>query len=432
MKLIVRSALVVGVFLASFGIAQVPSVGATTVVGDRLNGVYKVGETVRWKIDQGSAVTARYRVLSGGLTEVAKGELSFDNKSAAITYTFDKPGTVLLDIRAKDSENKEAKVLGGAVAEPEKISRSAQTPEDFDAFWTEQIAKLEKIPTNPVLEVVDLKQPDIEYSKITMDNIKGSKIRGQLAKPVKGEKFPALLIVQWAGVYPLDKNWATGRAKEGWLTLNIIAHDLPIDEPASFYKEQNDGPLKNYTSIGNDSRETSYFLRMYLSCYRAAEYLSKRADWDGKTLVVMGASQGGLQTLVTAGIHPKITGALALVPAGCDMLGPEVGRAPGWPNWIWSGRGKDAKAVREAGRYYDVANFTSKIKCPVLIGVGLIDETCPPAGVFAAANQIPGAKDVMIMPKADHQRHQEEYQKKCFGVWLPALRQGQIPPVANP
>ena len=229
------------------------------------------------------------------------------------------------------------------------------------------------------------------------------------------------------------KSWATDRAAEGWLALNIEPHDLPIDKPASFYKEQFDGPLKDYWSIGNDNRDTSYFLRMYLSCYRAVEYLKKRPDWNGKTLVVMGDSQGGQQTLMIAGLHPKnITAALALVPAGCDMLGPEIGRAPGWPHWYYNTEGKDPVKVRAASRYYDTANFTPHIKCPVLVGLGLVDETCPPAGVLAAANQISAPKQIVILPKSGHQDHhgtQAHYNQLRYSVWLPALREGKLAPV---
>ena len=81
-------------------------------------------------------------------------------------------------------------------------------------------------------------KPNIDYWKITLDNIRGTHIQGQLARPKQGDKFPALLIVQWAGVYPLQKSWVTDRAGEGWLVLNIDAHDLPIDEPADFYQSR--------------------------------------------------------------------------------------------------------------------------------------------------------------------------------------------------
>jgi cephalosporin-C deacetylase len=173
---------------------------------------------------------------------------------------------------------------------------------------------------------------------------------------------------------------------------------------------------------------------MYLSCCRAVDYLASRPDWDGQTLVVMGDSQGGQQTLMVAGLHPeKITAALALVPAGCDMLGPELGRAPGFPHWYFNTEGgKDANKVRQASRYYDTANFASRIRCPVLVGTGLRDEVCPPAGVFATVNQISAPKELIILPTSGHQNQngsQQAYDRQRYSVWLPALRQGQPAPV---
>ena len=78
----------------------------------------------------------------------------------------------------------------------------------------------------------------------------------------------------------------------------------PLTSPQQFYTDQAAGPLKDYPAIDNDDRETSYFLRMYLSCFRAVQYLAERTDWDGHTLVVAGGSQGGLQSIVTAGAAP--------------------------------------------------------------------------------------------------------------------------------
>jgi cephalosporin-C deacetylase-like acetyl esterase len=113
------------------------------------------------------------------------------------------------------------------------------------------------------------------------------------------------------------------------------------------------------------------------------------------------------------------------------MLGPDIGRAPGWPNWYSNLWGKDEKKVHEASRYYDVANFTPNIKCPVLVGLGLIDQVCPPAGVFAAVNQIKSPKEIVILPKSGHQNEhgsQEEYYRRS-GVWLSALEHGKSTPV---
>ncbi len=266
--------------------------------------------------------------------------------------------------------------------------------------------------------------------KVTMDNIAASYIHGQLAKPKREGKFPALLIVQWAGVYGLPKSNVVNRAEQGWLALNIMAHDLPFDQGEEFYKKAAATTLKDYIFIGNDDREKSYFLRMYLSCHRAAEYLSQRSDWDGKVLVVTGTSQGGQQTIITAGLHPKITAMLANVPAGCDTTGPDVGRAAGFPYWYGRAKGPNGKRIMETSRYFDPVNFASRIKCPAMVSLGLIDETCPPAGVLAACNQLQGPKEIIILPNSDHQGRnnaQAQYYARSE-AWLRELVQGKPAP----
>lgn len=402
-----------------------------TVTPDHPNGVYHVGQTVHWHIQWDGGATApvavAYVLKKGGLTEVRKDSLSLQNGSADLAYRMDGPGTALLEVRPSGNGGGQ-RTLSGVVTDPDRIQPSAPRPPDFDEFWAAKVRELQAVPPDPQLESADSAKPGVSYWKITLNNIRGTHIHGQLARPAEGGKLPALLIVQWAGVYRLQKAWAVDRASEGWLVLNIQAHDLPIDEPESFYRDQSNGPLKDYPAIGNESRDTSYFLRMYLSCYRAADYLAHRPDWDGKTLAVMGGSQGGLQALMTAGLYRKITAAMAEVPAGCDMLGPEVGRSPGWPMWYWQTSGKDAQKVRDTSRYFDVVNFASRIRCPVLVGIGLIDETCPPAGVLAATNLIKSPKEVILLPRGAHQDENNSHQaygSRLWSAWLPALRQGR-------
>lgn len=404
---------------------------------DHASGIYKIGQPIKWSVRwSGEGVNNRvsFNLKRGGLIEIQKGDLEFSSNTATFESKLDAPGTLLLEVKATADDGKELRALAGAVAGPDQIQPSVARPDDFDSFWEAKLRELESVPPNPQLERSDSGKASVDYWKITLDNIRGSHINGQLARPTTGDKLPAMLIVQWAGVYGLQKSWVTDRASEGWLTLNIEPHDLPIDEPESFYNEQVAGPLKNYCAIGNEDRDSSYFLRMYLSCYRAADYLAQRPDWDGRTLVVIGGSQGGLQALMTAAIHPRITAALAIVPAGCDAHGPDVGRSPGWPQWYNQVQGKDPAKVRRASDYYDVVNFASRIKCPVIIGAGLIDEVCPAEGILAACNQIRAPKEIIILPSGDHpntHNSHEPYTKRCWGDWLPALRQGKPAPVAS-
>ena len=405
-----------------------------TILPNKPSGVYEVGENVTWHIQMNDTVqldSVRYELKKGGLKVIDKGFITFKENEAQISYIFKEPGTLLLDVQWAGKEPTwDNQFAGGAVASIDKLQLSADKPVDFDEFWESQIKELKTVPSNPVLEKGESNQAGVDYWKIKMDNIDGAKIRGQMAKPAKGEKLPALLIVQWAGVYPLQKDWITWKAKNGWLVLNINAHDLPIDKDEQFYKDQSQNELENYPAIGNEDRNESYFLRMYLSCYRAAQYLTERADWNGKTLVVMGTSQGGLQALMTAGIHPKITAAMALVPAGFDNLGPEIGRKGGWPQWYIQTEGKNAEKVHETSKYYDVANFAPRIKCPVLVGVGLLDQVCPPEGILAGINEITSPKEIIILPKSAHQdkNGSQEYYVKRSEVWLRELaKSGMMP-----
>ena len=301
------------------------------------------------------------------------------------------------------------------------------------------------MPVNPQVEEVDLSKErnmsGIDYYTVTLDNIRGTHVRGQLARPTKEGKYPAMLVVQPAGVYALAHDWVIGPAYEGWLTLNISAHDLPINETRDFYANLEKTTLNNYMAIGCEDRETSYFLHMFLGDVRAVEYLTSRPDWDGKTLVVMGGSQGGLQSFVTAALCPQVTALMAEVPAGCDVYAPMATppRADPWPWWLppetWTGpsilKGHDAKKVQATAGYFDGINFAARVHCPALVSVGLIDNCAWPTAGLAAYNQLKGPKQVVIMPLSQHcgngTTQGEQYAQEA--AWRKALVAGQPPPI---
>ena len=432
-------------FLCLIALLLLPAAGSAqeiSVTPSTPTGVYDVKEQIEWRVevsgaDKAKLVEAHYTLKKGELTPLRDGTLDLSSGSATVDATLDEPGTVLLEIKAKGG-GKEIRALGGAVAAPQKIQPSAPRPDDFDAFWASKIAELKAIPANAQLEAADGGKPAVEYYKVRMDNIHGSHIYGQLARPKDAgpaKKYPAMLLVQYAGVYGLPKTNVTQWAARHWIALNIMAHDLPFDQPEDFYQRAAATTLKNYAMQGAEDREKSYFLRMLLGCYQAADYLAGLDDWDGKTLVVTGTSQGGYQTLATAALYPKITAMMANVPGGCDVTAADAGRAPGWPYWYNSFKGNPAqKQVMETARYYDAVNFASRIKCPALVSMGLIDETCPAAGVMAAFNQIQGEKEEVILPHSDHHgthNAQAAYFKRSE-EWAQALAAGKPVPAAPP
>jgi len=232
--------------------------------------------------------------------------------------------------------------------------------------------------------------PGVELSIFNLDAL-GSHAHGYVAKPAKDGKFPALIQLQYAGVYALNARMDEQRAAAGWLVINVDSHDKQPNDPSG-------GIPRAYQAIGNTDREKSYFLDMYLRDSRALDYLLTRADWDGKTVVLTGGSMGGQQSLVLAGLRPeKVTDVLVCVPAGADTNGDLHGRKAGYPNWPSTN-----SDIMRTALYFDPVNFASRIKAPVMAGMGFIDTTAPPGGIWTALNQIPGPKEPLPMIWSEH------------------------------
>jgi cephalosporin-C deacetylase-like acetyl esterase len=147
---------------------------------------------------------------------------------------------------------------------------------------------------------------------------------------------------------------------------------------------------------------------MYMRVMRALEYVKSLPEWDGKNLIVAGASQGGAQVIAACALDKDVTLARAGVPAMCDHSGvtAAIPRSSGWPALY--NRSKDGKAddpaTAECAAYYDGCYFAKRIKCPIYISTGLLDNTCPPTSVFAAYNSIPAGtfKHITIDPRKGH------------------------------
>lgn len=319
------------------------------------------------------------------------------------------------------------------IAQATEARPAAERPADFDAFWDGKVAAMTKIPLAAQVETPD-PQPvaGVRYAQFSLAMNDTQRVRGQMARPDKNGKYPALVIFQWAGVYPLQPGTVTGNAQKGWLAVNVMPHDLPIGEPEAFYEELKNGALKEYGLIGRDNRETSYFLRMFLGARRVLDFVKTLPEWDGKTLVVHGTSKGGAQAIVAAALGEGVTAVVINVPAMCDQNAPSAGRGAPFPYWTAKPPGDlDTAKISEAADYYDVVHFAPRVKAPVLVSAGLRDQSCPPHGIAAMANALGGVKELIFLHGANHKGDggtHEPYLKRSK-VWLDALREeNPVPP----
>jgi len=399
------------------------------------SGLYEVGETVGWIVSPGPiAPTYAYRwtirrnnkeVLKEGKVDLTSGKDKIEivgdrpemiyvaiepyaalelesvaKGKAASTPSPTERATATTFVGGNTGRNNGLYAVGAAVA-PLKLGLSTPRPADFDAFWDAKLAAQANVPINPSLTPTQSDIPGVEESLFALDSL-GSKVHGYVARPAREGRFPAIVQLQYAGIYSLDPHWAAQRASDGWLVINVDAHDKLPSDPSG-------GIPKSYVSIGNTDREKSYFLSMYLRDSRALDYLLTRPDWDGKTIVLIGGSQGGQQSFALAGLRPeKITAVLICVPAGADTNGDLHGRKSGFPNWP----SDDPKAMATA-LYFDPVNFASRIKAPVMAGMGFIDTVSPPAGIWTALNQIAGPTEPLPLVESEHDNFTPDKGRAC-------------------
>lgn len=369
-------------------------------------GIYTLGEAARWNVATTPGTTCRqysYTAKENNATVLKTGQLDLSSGTAKMEVTVNQPAMILVQADAdcpsatapastaasgKKSVAEPEAVLGAAIA-PTQLKPVVPAPADFEAFWRGQLRRLRRIPIDPQLTPVPSGNADVDLYLMKLQSV-DSHVQGYLAVPKKPGKHPALILYQYAGVYKLKPEQSVQRAAEGWLTLDVDSHDIP--------PTQGDGVPTNYFTIGNHSRETSYFLGMYLRDTRALQYMRSRPDWDGKTVVFNGTSMGGQQSLVTAGLNPKlVTAVIVDEPAGADTNGNLHGRKAGYPYWP-----SDDPQVMETSRYFDPVNFAPHIKAPTILAVGFIDTTAPPAGLWTVFNQLGGPKQIVPMIESAH------------------------------
>ncbi|MBI5385728.1 MAG: acetylxylan esterase [Verrucomicrobia bacterium] len=383
---------------------------ALTVRAERAEALYRQGETVAFKIklllDQQplSDAEVQWTLSKDGVPPTKTGKLKLADGAGTVTGTLDEPGFLQCRVTFPTPAKATLTAVGGAGIEPRQIKPSLPVPADFDAFWSAQKKKLAEVPVHPRLTPAKSPQQEVECFDLQADSV-GAPVSGYFAKPVgaKPKSLPIMLTVHGAGVRSSSLGGAAGWAKQGFLALDINAHGIPNGQPDSFYSGLANGELKDYRARGRESRETVYFLGMFLRLVRAMDFLTAQPEWDGRTLVVHGSSQGGAQSIVAAGLDPRVTFFAAGVPAMCDHTGAAASRISGWPKLVPAGAdGKPDATVQEAARYYDAMNFATRTKAAGILTVGFIDTTCPPTSVYAAYNALTGAKEIFNDPPSTH------------------------------
>ncbi|HEX2854373.1 MAG TPA: acetylxylan esterase [Opitutaceae bacterium] len=373
---------------------------------------YTVGEPVRFKV----AVVADNQPIDNVTVTYQVGPelMPAESKTAAVPMegltidggTMKEPGFIRCSVTTVVA-GRTYRGVGTAALSPEKIMPTQTNPADFDAFWQAQKAELAKVPVEPQLTLLpDACTDTVNVYHVSFRNVGPnwtavpSRMFGIYSEPKAPGKYPAMLFVPGAGVRPYagQKGWAA----RGAITLEIGVHGIPVNMPQSVYDALHAGALADYPTYGLDDREKFYYRRIHLGCLRANDFLAGRGMWNGRDLVVIGASQGGQLAIAIAALDPRVTALSATHPAFCDMSGPLHNRAGGWPHVFRPDPATGQPSVHTTpakiatATYYDTVNFARRLKVPGFYIWGYNDDVCPPTSTFAAYNVITAPKQLAV------------------------------------
>ncbi len=302
---------------------------------------------------------------------------------------------------------------------PTDIKPTTTMPSDFIAFWDKAKADSRKLPLNPVVTLMpELCTHLVNVYHVQLQHYKANTHwYGMLAIPKKSGKYPAILRVPGAGVRKQPAEIAL--AEQGFITLSVGIHGIPLDQDDKIYNDLRFGVLDRYAFFNLDDKDNYYYKRVYTGCVRSIDFLAELPEFDGKNIGVIGNSQGGALSIVTAALDPRVTALVAYHPALCDLTGDLNGRTGGWPlMFAESNKKLTHKPDKiETSKYYDVVNFAKILsKTPGYYSWGYNDNVCPPTSVFAAFNVITAPKQSFIAHETGHWLNKE--QTKITTDWL--------------
>jgi len=289
--------------------------------------------------------------------------------------------------------------------EPEAVVSLPDRQPDFKAFWDKTKKELAGVaPEYKLTLLAELSTDKRKTYQVSMKSFGGVEISGYYCTPVKKGKYPATVFYMGYSSKPWHPN-ANDNPERVEFVLSVRGQGL--NEPTNVYGD--------WIAYGLESKENYYYRGAFMDLIRAIDFVSSRPEVDTKKIFAEGGSQGGAFTLVACALDNRITAAAPTIPFLSDY--PDYFQIVNWPAEPVKRKQAELhisdKQLFETLSYFDVKNFTDQIKCPIIMGVGLQDEVCPPHTNFSGFNRIRTEKEYHIFPTYGHDVPAEWWQLRA-------------------
>jgi cephalosporin-C deacetylase len=281
-------------------------------------------------------------------------------------------------------------------------------PVDFFAFWSQTIKELDRIPPMVEREAAGA-QAGLELERLAFASLGNARIHGYLLRWADGEPRPLVVHGHGYGGRSTPR-WRWARAG-----LNVVGVDV-----RGWGRSSGALPSRSrwgWVLTGVESPER-HVLRGAV-----CDYL--RAVRVGRELLGTTVARTVLHGLSFAGGLALMAEALIGVADLLAVAVPSFGWVEGRRLFASSGSAGEVNRYLERRpehavedlmvvlRYFDPVTFAGLVRCPTLVGVGLVDEVVPAPTVLAIAAHLAGPHELLRFP-VSHSADPEERRWEAF------------------
>lgn len=283
-------------------------------------------------------------------------------------------------------------------------------PQDHAEYWEEALMEMRAVDPKVELIASDFNVPGAECFDMYFTGVRNARIHAKYLRP-EGTKKPHPAVILFHGYAGDSGDW-NDKLKFVNMGFSVAALDCRGQGGLSQDVGGTAGnTLRGHIIRGLDDKPGNLLFRhIFLDTAQLASIVMDMPEVDENRVGAMGGSQGGALTLVCASLEPRIKRAAPSFPFLCDY------------KRVWEmDLAKDAyeelrtyfrqfdplhdreKEIFTKLGYIDVQYLTQRIRGEVLMGVGLMDNICPPSTQFAAYNKIRAPKQLAVYPDYGHE-----------------------------
>jgi len=282
-------------------------------------------------------------------------------------------------------------------------------PADFDDFWDRGLAEMHALDPRVELTPHSLRAANAECLHLRFTGVGGARVYAKYLRPKGAKNCPA--VVMFHGYTWHSGEWAE---KLNWVANGFCVAALDCRGQGGLSEDV--GGVRGTTHHGHiirgldDAPEKMIYRSIFLDCAQLARIVMEMPEVDETRVGALGGSQGGALTLVCAALEPRVKKAAPVFPFLCDYRRVwEMDQAANAYAELktyfkhFDPRHEREDEVFNRLGYIDVQHLAPRIRAEVLMGIGLMDNVCPPSTQYAAYNKITSPKRAVIYPDFGHE-----------------------------